>query len=190
MTSHAFDGVIDFAAAVADPANPARLLPAYDSGDHLHPNDAGYQAIGNAVNLGLFTPPDVPVISLRAHANNDIVSAAGAGGLALIADATAIGPWEQFDEINEGNNQIALRAHANGQIVTAENAGAAPLIANRTVVGPWETFQLINNPDGSVSLKAAANGDYVTAEQAGAQPLVANRTAIGTWEEFDLVRDS
>jgi hypothetical protein len=29
-----------------DPANPEELLPAYDSGDHLHPNDAGYQAIG------------------------------------------------------------------------------------------------------------------------------------------------
>jgi lysophospholipase L1-like esterase len=53
MTSHAFDGVIDFAAAVADPANPARLLPAYDSGDHLHPNDAGCQAMANAVNLGM-----------------------------------------------------------------------------------------------------------------------------------------
>jgi lysophospholipase L1-like esterase len=53
MTSHAFDGVIDFAAAVADPANPAALRPAYDSGDHLHPNDAGCQAMASAVNLGL-----------------------------------------------------------------------------------------------------------------------------------------
>lgn len=53
MTSHAFDGVIDFAAAVADPANPNALLPAYDSGDHLHPNDAGCQAMANAVNLSM-----------------------------------------------------------------------------------------------------------------------------------------
>ncbi|HEX3782079.1 MAG TPA: SGNH/GDSL hydrolase family protein [Pseudonocardiaceae bacterium] len=50
------DGVIDQDAATHDPANPTWYLPAYDSGDHLHPNDAGYQAIGNAVNLGLFTP--------------------------------------------------------------------------------------------------------------------------------------
>jgi lysophospholipase L1-like esterase len=50
-TSHVFDGVIDFAAAVADPANPDALNPAYDSGDHLHPNDAGCQAMANAVNL-------------------------------------------------------------------------------------------------------------------------------------------
>ena len=37
--------------AVADPADPRRLNPAYDSGDDLHPNDAGYQALAAAVNL-------------------------------------------------------------------------------------------------------------------------------------------
>ena len=50
-TSGAFDGVIDFASAVADPADPERLDPAYDSGDHLHPNAAGYRAMAAAVNL-------------------------------------------------------------------------------------------------------------------------------------------
>ena len=180
------DGVIDQDNATHDPSNPTWFLPAYDSGDHLHPNDAGYQAIGNAVNLGLFTPPDVPVISLRAHANNEFVTA---GADPLIANQTTIGPAEEFDEIDEGNGQVALRAHANGQIVTADNAGAAPLIANRTAIGTWETFQLIDNPDGSVSFKADADGDYVTAEQAGAQALIANRTAIGAWEEFDLITD-
>ncbi|WP_437332126.1 SGNH/GDSL hydrolase family protein [Sorangium sp. So ce394] len=49
-TSGAFDGVIDFDKAVRDPADPSRLLPAYDA-DKLHPNDAGYQAMANAVNL-------------------------------------------------------------------------------------------------------------------------------------------
>jgi len=52
-TSHAFDGVVDFASAVADPADPLRLLPSYDSGDHLHPDNAGYQAMGEAVDLTL-----------------------------------------------------------------------------------------------------------------------------------------
>jgi lysophospholipase L1-like esterase len=46
-----FDGVIDFARAVADPKDPRALNPAYDSGDHLHLNDAGYRAMANAVNL-------------------------------------------------------------------------------------------------------------------------------------------
>jgi lysophospholipase L1-like esterase len=49
-TSHAFDGVIDFDKAVRDPADPTKLLAAF-AGDPLHPNDAGYQAMGNAVNL-------------------------------------------------------------------------------------------------------------------------------------------
>lgn len=55
-SSGEFDGVIDFDAATRDPANPLMLLPAYDSGDHLHPNDAGYQAMANAIDLSLFTP--------------------------------------------------------------------------------------------------------------------------------------
>ena len=50
-TSGVFDGVIDFASAVADPEDPERLNPAYDSGDHLHPNAAGYRAMAAAVNL-------------------------------------------------------------------------------------------------------------------------------------------
>jgi lysophospholipase L1-like esterase len=50
-TSHAFDGVIDFAAAVADPSNPTALNPTYDSGDHLHPNDAGCQAMADAIDV-------------------------------------------------------------------------------------------------------------------------------------------
>ena len=53
----AFDGVIDFDAALRNPSNPLQLLPAYDSGDHLHPNDAGYQQMANSVNLGLFLLP-------------------------------------------------------------------------------------------------------------------------------------
>jgi lysophospholipase L1-like esterase len=52
-TSGAFDGVIDFDQALQDPNNPKQLLPKYDSGDHLHPNDAGYRAMGNAVDLSL-----------------------------------------------------------------------------------------------------------------------------------------
>lgn len=50
-SSSAFDGVIDFDAAVRDPHDPRRLLPAYDSGDHLHPNSAGLKAMGDAIDL-------------------------------------------------------------------------------------------------------------------------------------------
>lgn len=52
--SREFDAVIDFDKAVRDPAHPGRMLAAYDSGDHLHPNDAGYQAMADAIDLRLF----------------------------------------------------------------------------------------------------------------------------------------
>jgi lysophospholipase L1-like esterase len=50
-TGGVFDAVIDFDAALRDPADPLRLLPAYDSGDHLHPGDAGYERMAAAVRL-------------------------------------------------------------------------------------------------------------------------------------------
>jgi lysophospholipase L1-like esterase len=53
-TSGAYDGVIDFDKVTRDPADTTRFLPAYDSGDHLHPSDAGYAAMANAIDLALF----------------------------------------------------------------------------------------------------------------------------------------
>ncbi|MFJ9908143.1 SGNH/GDSL hydrolase family protein [Streptomyces sp. NPDC101152] len=50
-----FDAVVDFDAVVRDPAAPDRILPAYDSGDHLHFDDAGLQAMADAVDLGSLT---------------------------------------------------------------------------------------------------------------------------------------
>ena len=57
-TSGAFDGVVDFDAAVRDPNNPLALDPKYDTGGgHLHPNDLGYEAMGDAVNLAMLRHP-------------------------------------------------------------------------------------------------------------------------------------
>jgi lysophospholipase L1-like esterase len=53
-SSGEFDGVIDFDAITRDPDDPLRFLPAYDSGDHLHPGNAGYKAMGEAIDLSLF----------------------------------------------------------------------------------------------------------------------------------------
>jgi len=55
-TNSVYDGVIDFDATVRDPGTPTNLLPAYDTGDHLHLNPAGYRAMADAVALNLFTP--------------------------------------------------------------------------------------------------------------------------------------
>ncbi|HZC43802.1 MAG TPA: SGNH/GDSL hydrolase family protein [Acidobacteriaceae bacterium] len=54
-TSSIFDGVADFDKAVRDPQNPQHFAEQYDSGDHLHPKDAGYQAMAAAIDLSLFS---------------------------------------------------------------------------------------------------------------------------------------
>jgi lysophospholipase L1-like esterase len=51
-----FDSVVDFDKVTRDPQHPDRLLPAYDSGDHLHPGPAGYKAMGEAIPLKLLAP--------------------------------------------------------------------------------------------------------------------------------------
>lgn len=53
-TSPVFDGVADFDKAVRDPANLTRMAAHYNSGDHVHPNDAGYKAMADSIDLGLF----------------------------------------------------------------------------------------------------------------------------------------
>ena len=52
-TGKAYDGVVDFDMAIRDPGDPKKMLAAYDSCDHLHPSDAGYKAMADAIDLGL-----------------------------------------------------------------------------------------------------------------------------------------
>jgi lysophospholipase L1-like esterase len=54
LESHAFDEVIDFASALADSSNSAKLASQYDSGDHLHPSSAGHEAMARAIDLKMF----------------------------------------------------------------------------------------------------------------------------------------
>jgi lysophospholipase L1-like esterase len=54
-TSGVFDAVVDFDAAVRDPQDPKQYRADMQSGDHLHPSDAGYQAMADAIDLSIFT---------------------------------------------------------------------------------------------------------------------------------------
>jgi lysophospholipase L1-like esterase len=54
-TSGVYDAVVDFDAATRDPAAPAHIRPDFDPGDHLHPNNAGYEAMAKAVDLAIFS---------------------------------------------------------------------------------------------------------------------------------------
>lgn len=53
-TSGEFDGVVDFEQCLADPSDSRKMLPIYDSGDHLHPSDLGYVHMGDCIDLSLF----------------------------------------------------------------------------------------------------------------------------------------
>jgi hypothetical protein len=55
LSSGAFDGVIDFDAVTRDPNHPTHILAAFDSGDHLHPQDDGYKAMADSIDLKLLT---------------------------------------------------------------------------------------------------------------------------------------
>jgi lysophospholipase L1-like esterase len=57
IRDHHFDALLDFDRVARDPASPGRLLPAYDVGDHLHLNPAGYRALGSSIPRGLFDVP-------------------------------------------------------------------------------------------------------------------------------------
>jgi lysophospholipase L1-like esterase len=54
-TSKAYDAVVDFDLATRDASNPNTIRADYNLNDHLHPNDAGYKAIAEAVDLTIFT---------------------------------------------------------------------------------------------------------------------------------------
>lgn len=64
--SGSFDAVLDFDALARDPAHPLRLLPAYDSGDHLHPGDAGNRALAEGTNLSLLLTNQSPSPAYKA----------------------------------------------------------------------------------------------------------------------------
>lgn len=64
-SSGAFNAVIDFDAATRDPNHPAHLRAEFDSGDHLHPNDAGYQAMADAIDLKIFEAAPVSTTAAK-----------------------------------------------------------------------------------------------------------------------------
>jgi len=71
------------------------------------------------------------------------VTAENAGRQPLIANRAAIGLWETFALLHNGDGSISLRAQVNGMYVTAEAAGSQSLIANRSAIGTWEELDLI-----------------------------------------------
>jgi len=132
---------------------------------------------------GTASPPG-GTVSIRAAANNTFVSAEHAGADPLVANRTAVGTWEQFHVIDNGDGTISLQAVINGMYVTADASNGGRLIANRTAIGTGEKFRRLSQSNGTVALQAVASNLYVAADLNIAGVLIANRASPSTWEQF------
>jgi len=146
------------------------------------------RVFGDAQKFRLVTNAD-GTVSLRATLNGKYVSAEAAGKEPLVANRSAIGPWEKFTRYAVGKGPDPILS-LTGRFVTAESAGKKPLIANRSNVGLWEMFTIEDLGNGDVALKSLVNGKYVCAESAGKKELIANRAVVGLWETFTIVQNS
>ncbi|MGO4300216.1 DUF7910 domain-containing protein [Leifsonia sp. RAF41] len=124
------------------------------------------------------------VVSLKNITSGHYVTAENGGASTLVANRTAIGPWEKFTLIFNEDNTVSLKSWANGRYVTADNAGANTLIANRSTIGTAEKFTLTWNSDGTHSLRSVLNGRYV--KSPGIGELTANGTTTGSDTKFAL----
>jgi len=153
-------------------------------GDRSNARIYEFEVYGASSGGGGSGAPIGATIAIKAMANDQYVCADSAGADPLIANRTAVGPWEQFTVVDAGGGAIALKSVANSKYVTAGSAGADSLIARADSIGAWEKFRWIDNSDGTFSLQAMVNGQYVCADNGGANPLIANRVSIGVWEKF------
>jgi hypothetical protein len=120
-------------------------------------------------------------IALRAYNGKYVCADKGLNGQ-MIANRTAIGPWETFELIPQGGNKYALKT-SYGKYVCADLGLGGKLYANRDRIGPWETFEIIELGGEKIALKAS-NGKYVCADRGLGDILIANRDNIGEWETF------
>jgi lysophospholipase L1-like esterase len=126
-TSGAFDGVVDFDAAVRDPDHPEHLLPAYDSGDHIHPDDAGYRAMANASFSDLPMTP-----SLSVHDVSPSVYMARAG------DTTQFSAQVTNPGAFPAGNVAMTAAGPDGWTITPLATGPGTLAAGQTGTWRWQ----------------------------------------------------
>jgi hypothetical protein len=129
-------------------------------------------------------PPPPSTVSIRAAANSTFVSAEQAGAAPLVANRTAVGTWEQFHVVDNGDGTVSLQAVVNGMFVTADASNGGRLIANRAAIGTGERFRRLTQGNGTVALQSVANNLYVSADLNIAGVLIANRASPSTWEQF------
>jgi lysophospholipase L1-like esterase len=135
------DAVVDMDGATHDPANPTTYLPAYDSGDHLHPNEAGLQAMANAVDLGLFAlAPPLDGGSAEGgssgggagdggsapHDGGSTSSSSGSGGGSDGSSASSGGAASSDAATGRDAGEQSAQAHSSGGCVVGVGAPVSP----------------------------------------------------------------
>lgn len=148
------DGLVDFETVLKDPSHPTRLLPAFDSGDHLHPSDAGYQAMADAVNLAFFPPPDLgPIVTPSGCGvmnqgegltpGKPLVSCDGRFSLLLGQDGNVsvkMGDRTLIAANTAGSDAALLSLNQNGNLVLRGMLGEPLWQSNSPVTSPARMF--------------------------------------------------
>jgi lysophospholipase L1-like esterase len=108
-TQQLSDGVIDFDAAVRDPSNPSQINPAYDGGDHIHLDLAGYQAIANAVQIASLARPQCGVVPPVARVSVSALRSAARTRRSFLVR------WSASDTGGPGTAYFTVQVQATGR---------------------------------------------------------------------------
>ena len=138
------------------------------------------RAYGDA---GSAVPVPGQTVWLRSRATGRYVAADLNRDGDLVADRSAVGRWEQFDVVGNGDGTVSLRARANGRLVATFN-DRPRLRAEGKNVGPEDTYRFVTLGGGAVALEAAGRGVFVTVNDGG-QLVATEARADGPRERFD-----
>lgn len=179
-TSGAFDGVIDFAKATADPSDPEMFYPPYDSGDHLHPGDAGYQAMADVVDLGMLLHPTPPPPVIGYLPTDHVTVEPGASATVQVAASNTTGQPQVAHvrltppaglTVTPASMNIAVSPHATSTASVSLSARASTpqtfytvpvVVAGDTASDPGETLNLTVLVARAGSLLAAFNNTGIS----------------------------
>jgi hypothetical protein len=129
-------------------------------------------------------------VGIKTFNNGKFVSARQDNNNNLMAQASTISTWEQFDIVDAGGGFVALRSKMNNLYVAAESGTTdVPLRARSSSVGDWEKFAFEKQSDGYFAIKAKVNGKYVQAAAGTTNsPMRAVSGSVSTsstsWEKF------
>jgi lysophospholipase L1-like esterase len=165
------DGTVDQDIPVHDPADPTKYLPKYDSGDHVHPNDAGYQILANAVNPNYLKPPVLDAIT----------APQGCGSIAV---GQGIKPGQTVMSCNAA---YALALQADGNLVLNKLGGHVVQLWSAATANQ-DSAQLELSRDGSLTLFGKLGEPLWSSNSGGhkdAQLFVQNDGNLVIYDETD-----